>query len=443
MATANSQQRKFTQLDERKSALIARTMAPTATSTDEDEPSIPDEVTHGTPSAPSMAHAMLRRRRAAPSPRRSAPRDRYCPAYERREFRNGSSRYKKKEHGRKNTNIRDMTRYISVVGKPPQGGKITRRYEQLVNFSNLAAATSSGGYSLGVRTTGAAYAGLALNLYAGRAIFGTGTLIATLANFGEEAFHYCDTFKWMTINAFQVEFMPIVNNVVIDSWEVTDQSVQADPGIVRYTKWNGDDSVVNSGTGVVLYDTLNFQRFPHKVFKPVGKKIGMLAVKLNEIDQQNQQFGTDYIVYDRAKSIDCTVIGSAAVEYPHYGVMLQWEHANLSANADKYRFMLRFMVEVQWNTVKDDSIQNEAKQFAYNQSRDLSDMAIPTVGPDIPVSYYPKVSIDPVLEVKYQQELAKRQASKPKLPLPKEDYVEVSPPAKPKVMSRPPSPARH
>lgn len=313
---------------------------------------------------------------------------------------------------KKDMKIDDETKYISVVGRAPQGGKVSRRYQQQVNLQNTAAATSSAAYSVGLRTTGAAYAGMNLNLYLGRAIFGTGTLLASFEDFAAEATHFCDVFKWMTIKSIQLEFIPVTDAVVTDNWEVSDQSIQSDAGIVRYTKWNGDDTIANSTTGVVAYDVTNFTRFPHKTWEPLGKKIGMLCIKPNEIDQTNQQFGTDYISYDKARSMDNVTVGSAAVEYPFYGLMLQWEHQNLAANLGKFVFVNRVTVEVQWNTIKDDSLQAAAKQAAYNQARDLSDQPIPVTGPEIPVSYYPKQEINPDFEPEYQKILAKRHVKK-------------------------------
>lgn len=338
--------------------------------------------------------------------------------------------------------VEDQARFMSIEGpkRAPKGGKVTRRYYLDVNITNLAAATTTIGYGLSIRN--AAGPTYSLGLYSGTPIFGTGTLISGFQDFPVEVAHFADVFKWMTMTRVQVEFIPVVKTVNADNTSVTDQSAQADSGLIRIIKWNGDTTIFSAATGAGAYDVLNFSRLKHETFEPVGNRTKMVCVEPNSVVDEPDTLGQDRVTYPKSRSIDTAQYMAAVSEYPHYGIGFHWEHANLSANGGKYQFIMRWTVEVQWNTIKDDTVstmQKQRQRELYFQARDSVGKPMPNQipGSDTPI-LYPEVPIDETFEAEYQEYLRHKQENQQK-PILKEDYVDV---AKPKVMSRPQTPRK-
>lgn len=360
-------------------------------------------------------------------------------------------------HGNNGASIPSaMPRFGMGSKQVREGGKVVRcyRFDVPGMIFNTASSTDGLGYSVSVRNNAGSWT---LNLYNGVGISGTGTALGSFTEFATEAASFMNMFKWFTIQAIEAEFIPVVDAMTDSATSVSDQSVQSDAGVVWVTEWNGDTALVTNTTGILLTDGLNFLRYPHKTFDPIGKRTLVFAVKPTQVQVADNLLGMDEQLYPHAKPIDTSVMLSTSTEFPHYGIRWFWSHANIAANAAKFSFILRFTVRVQWNTVKDVDIQLGHK-YTYEVYKGMKQRAgQPRQGTSNPVLLYEEPELDEVWDKQYNDELLKQQQYQEQLKAAREayqakhieDYIQVpqqssAPPVVKGGLpgSRPPTPRR-
>lgn len=348
--------------------------------------------------------------------------------------------------------MREKAPDFSIVGskRAPSGGKVTRVYRADQYIANSTSTSTSALFSLNLVNTAGT---IQLILYNGRAVTGTGTSLGAFPDFTNEVSAFNNTFKWLAVKRFQVECIPVVGVVTESATSISDQAVDCDPGVVFLREASGDEMYFTAATGVSTEDYTNYQRHPHLTWEPVGTKQETLSVFLTTPQETAPQYGSQELFYPRVRPMETNVVNVPGAAFPMYGISLFWKHTNLSGNPSKYRILLRFSVEVQWNTVKDDALtlasQQAAARDAYVRARTLSGQPMPVQPAGGQTVYYPEVPVDNALEPYYQQSLVQSQTPfanelVPLTPivLPQEDYVEVPNLTKPVVKTRPPSPAR-
>lgn len=250
-------------------------------------------------------------------------------------------------------------------GMAPQkvGGKVVRVYEfdPITQGNNGAAVTAFG---LGLRIASPTTNTFTMRLYLGRPISGTGTQVSEQVDFGVDAPHFMDTFKWFKVNKMEVMFIPLVSQINDLATNPNDIVGDADPGVVAIAHWNGDTEVVAPTTGAGLAASFtDFRRDnAHITFRPIGKKSVNYACHLNAVELDDSQYGTDRLQFPKAAPLQTESMRAAATEYPYYGYQFWWDHPYLAAVANKFRFTMRVRVEVQWNTVQDSSLTSLEKE---------------------------------------------------------------------------------
>lgn len=271
----------------------------------------------------------------------------YAPEYSAHERHGGRYRGRARARYRKLGRVRPF----SMILKKDGGGVVKRTYEWQLNLTNTASTFDAEAYGVSIRNNAGT---LSLNLYLGLAVNGTGTLVASHADFPSEAAHFIDVFKWMRVNKIQIQAYPIVNSMTDAATSVTDQSVQSDAGQIYLAGQKGDGDYYNSSTGSLLVrDYTDFIREPHVRTTAAGPHKGAIWAQntYTPVIEDLAQ-GTDKDMYPRSKFIDTAELMAVSSEIPFYGVKYFWNHPNLAANAAKFIAGLKIRVEVQWNTYK-------------------------------------------------------------------------------------------
>lgn len=244
-------------------------------------------------------------------------------------------------------------RNFSMGGPVVEGGKSTRTYQLELNITNTAAVFDATAYGVSIRNNAGT---LSLNLYAGLAVNGTGTLVASHADFPSEAAHMCDIFKWMKMVRMSISFHSVTNVVTHGDQVATDPVVSADKGTISASRWNGDGDYATASNGALLLrDNTDWLRMPHsrllRIISTEPASTGV-SVKPNTVRINDLAQGTDLDMYPEAPAIDTAEFLAASTEVPHYGLMWFWNHPNLNADAANARLVADVRIEIQWNTVK-------------------------------------------------------------------------------------------
>lgn len=422
MAAANSQQRSAPPTELKLPAHTAKLMAPTATSTAQPGRCI----LAATADAPTAVDGKEQLKAQLIRDRLKAKTMAYRGRGGRYSYRKDS-----KSNYHRGANYEQSTRYFGMDGnrKGPVGGRVTRVYEQDFNFQNSNNASTSAFFNFNFRQLAGVFS---LAIYAGRptAAAGGGTNLAELGRFPQEADVFCKTFKWMNVDAIEMQMMPVIRDQVQLTEGAPTQTAD-DAGILYFGAHDGDESIYAPLTGVSAIGFQEIQMLAHKNIAPTGQHSKIVAaIPMSTVLEENGLApAADTVKFARfrpVRTIEYTA-ASADQNFPFSGLWLYWYHPNLASGSDGQRFFIRgkIRIQVSWNTVQDVVISPAPP-------------LMPSVaGQPLPITF------DGQPRGKYKSE----EEEEPKLPLPQEDYVEVPPPTKPIIKSglpasRPPSPAR-
>lgn len=288
------------------------------------------------------------------------------------------------------------------------GTTIKRVYETQTIFQNTGNNVDAAGWAFRIMNT---LGQIDLELWTGTP--GVGTLLSTFPEFRDEASKYFDIFRWCKPLAIECELVPLVDVSIVNSESSTDESIEADKGKVMLTTWDGDQNIV-SPAGIPQYDYTEFSRLKHKNFSTIGSR----AVKLSKVPQIFQSednlfpAGTKHYAFPRCFAWESVQARTVGQYYPFYGFMLFWNHPNLAANAAKSKFIIKWRVMIQWNTLYDTDIQAK-KSIEKQQFLDkLAAQPDPNIGDQPPEEDEDMIKIEQ-LDLSSQKSTQPQQQSTP------------------------------
>lgn len=268
----------------------------------------------------------------------------------------GRRRVDRRSTYRRGANADQRTSYFGMDGNRlgPVGGRVSRVYQLDINIQNSSAsASNSSFFNFNIRQLAGVYS---LAMYEGRAIAGTGTNIAEASRFPTEAAIFCQAFKWINIDAIEMEMIPVVRDLVATA-EGPPTITKDDCGTMFFGQHDGDEAIYDITSGVATIGYQEIQMLSHKTILPLGEHSKMVAAKPITPANIINETGDVQTVFQRTRPIRTLelFLGSPDQQYPFSGLWWYWYHPNLAVDGDQNKFFVRAKVRIQvsWNTVQD------------------------------------------------------------------------------------------
>lgn len=274
--------------------------------------------------------------------------------------------------------------------KKDVGGRVTRVYEVQSNYGNSAALASGVYFGYSIRNTVAGAGAVpSLNIYYGRADNATAAPILAFTDFPAEAISLCNVFKWMNVDKIEVTAFPMLQSTAT-STNAAAMPNSLDGGIVWLGGHTGDERFYAVATGVPTSDTLNMERLPHENLVAIGLRSKTVAKQPQTSFLEESNTGSVKTSYPVSFPIATNVFINNITEYPMYGHWYYWYHPNLVAAANLVKIILKFRIQISWNTIQDQAISLAVEQKEEVRKEDLAKSLAGTLMPGTTDQYYPK-----------------------------------------------------